>query len=260
VVCAATPAHAEIAEAVAAAGRHLYLEKPVGLDLARAVALRDSLAAAETVAAVGFNYRFSPAFAELRRRLVAGEAGEVRRLRCWHCEAGDPERMPAWKRRRATGGGVMLDVVSHSVDMARWLLGEEVASVESARVSSAASEHDDAELILRMDGGPVVELVSSFVRGRKHRWEAQGSAATLLADRWPARTRRRRRPSRSGPSELATRLLAIPIPRREPSFDIALGRFADAISGADSELASIADGVSSLEVVLEAERRAGIAA
>jgi myo-inositol 2-dehydrogenase / D-chiro-inositol 1-dehydrogenase len=257
VVCAPTPAHAELAEAVAATDKHLYLEKPVGLDLVRAEAVRGALEARSATTAVGFNFRLNPAFVELRRRIEAGRAGEIRNLRCWHCEVARPEAMPAWKLRRETGGGVLLDLVSHSVDTARWLLADEVTGVESARLSSEVTEHDDARVELRMRHGARVELVASYVQGRKHRWEVEGSAGVLRADRWPARVVRRRRPAPAGPSSLATRLLALPIPRREPSFAAALDRFAAAVAGGEEAgLATIGDGVRSLEIVLEAERLA----
>ena len=79
----------------------------------------------------------------------------------------------------------------------------------------------------------------------------------LRADRWPRRLTRRRSYSAAGPSPLATRLLALPIPRREPSFALALSAFVDAALGGEGVgPATIEDGLRSLEVVLAAERLA----
>jgi predicted dehydrogenase len=259
VVCSPNATHAELAGAVAGAGKALYLEKPVAIDEAGAQASRLALRAHPVLNAVGFNYRFNPVFAELRRRILTGEIGRVTGARCWHCEVGRPESMSGWRRRRESGGGVSLDLLSHSVDMARWLLDDEVAAVEAATISSRVTEHDDAQVSLRMCDGVKVELRSSYVEGRKHRWEIEGTEGVLRADRWPRRLTRRRSPSASGPSRLSTRLRGIPIPRREPSFALSLSAFLDAALGVEAPRpATVEDGVRSLEVVLAAERIAAV--
>lgn len=256
VVCAPPAAHAGLAEASLAAGKHLYLEKPVGLELARARRLADDPGSGR-VTAVGFSHRFNRAFAGLRRLVRGGEIGAVREVRCIHFEPGLAAAAPAWKSARAEGGGVALDLASHSVDMARWLLGEEIAAVEEAAIATTASEDDDLRARLRSRGGVPVELRSSYVRGRGHRWEVVGEGGVLVADRWPPRVRRRRRPT-GGIGRAHRALLALPIPRREPSFALALGRFVAAARGElRGELATLDDGVRSLEAVLMIERAAG---
>ena len=165
VICSPSATHAELADAVAGAGKPLYLEKPVAIDAVGAEAVAGALRGRSVPDAVGFNFRFNPVFAELRRRIRAGGIGRVTGARCWHCEAGRPDSMPDWKRRRDSGGGVALDLLSHSVDMARWLLDDEVAEVADAAISSNATEHDDVSVSLRMRGGATVEMRSSYVRG-----------------------------------------------------------------------------------------------
>jgi predicted dehydrogenase len=256
VVCAATPAHAEIAAAVSGGGQHLYLEKPIALDARTAGSLERSLAGRRAITAVGFSHRFSPAFAELRSRIRRGEVGAPSRIRGWHCEVADTTRISPWKLSRETGGGVLLDLASHQVDFARWLLGAEVEEVEEASVTSHRSEQDDARIAIRMSDGTVVETFVSYVQGRKHRWEVEGASGVLRAERWPARVRRRRHPSPGGPSRLSVALRSTPFPQREPSFRSALDAFIAAANGADVQLPTISDGRRSLEVVLEAERLA----
>jgi len=256
VVCAATPAHAAIAEAAAEAEQHLYLEKPLAVDLDAARRIEARLADREAVAVVGFQFRLSPAFARLREALRDGRAGAVRHVSGWHCEAADAARMAEWKRSRASGGGVLLDIVSHQADFVRWLLDEEVEEVEECTLASVHSEQDEARLRLRMASGVKIDLVASYLQGRKHRWEVECEAGVLRAERWPARLSRHRRPAPAGPSRLTTSLRGLPIPRREASFGLALRRFVDAALGGENELATVADGRRSLEVVLEAERRA----
>ncbi len=259
VVCASTPAHAALAAAVGRGRQHLYLEKPVAIRLQEARSLESMLDARPAVCAVGFNYRLSPAFVRLKEQLNGGRVGQIRRVRAWHCEAANPETMAGWKRERSSGGGVLLDLCSHQVDFARWLLDTDVEAVEAASVASNRSQQDDARVVLRMKGGVEVEMVLSYVRGRKHRWEVEGSRGVLRADRWPARVSRRRRPSGGGPSRLGTSLRALPIPRREPSFALALGEFVGAALGESHSLPTITDGRRSLEIVLAAERAAASA-
>ncbi len=256
IVCASSSAHAGIAAAVGRGRQHLYLEKPVALQLDEACALESMLNARRAVCAVGFNYRLSPAFGRLRRQLRAGRIGDVRRVRGWHCEAASAETMPEWKRTRSSGGGVLLDLVSHQIDFVRWLLGTDVEAVEEATIESSRSEQDHARIVFAMSDGVQVEVVASYLQGRKHRWEVEGVRGVLRADRWPARVSLRRRPAPEGPSRLATSLLAVPIPRREPSFALALGQFVGAALGEGHALPTITDGRRSLEIVLAAERSA----
>jgi myo-inositol 2-dehydrogenase/D-chiro-inositol 1-dehydrogenase len=259
VVCAPSALHAELAEAVLAAGRHLYLEKPVGLDLGRAERLAAVAATAPAVSCVGFNYRFNPAFSSLRDRAGRGEIGAVRGARSWHHEPGLGAAAPGWKRSRGAGGGVAIDLASHSADMLRWLLGEEIAAVEEATIASRVTEGDDLLARLRTTSGVSAEIRCSYLHGRGHRWELDGEEGALVADRWPPRTRRRRRRG-SGVGLLRRGLLGLPIPRRERSFALALGSFLGACLGdeRDARLATVADGVRSLETVLEIERAAGL--
>lgn len=254
VVCVPTPAHARIGAAVARGDQHLYLEKPLALTIGEARSLEIELGARPQVSTIGFNFRRSPAFRLLRDRLSSEGVGEIVCVRGWQCEAAVPEALPEWKRARSSGGGAMLEIASHQVDFARWLLGREVTGVEEARLDSIRSEHDDARFVLAMEGGARVEIVVSYVQGRKHRWEVEGSRGVLRAERWPAWVSRPRRASSYGPTRLATSLRALPIPRREPSFGLALQDFVAAAAGDVRELPTIADGRRSLEVVLAAER------
>ena len=164
--------------------------------------------------------------------------------------------MPSWRRRRETGGGVLLDLASHEVDLVRWVLGQEIAAVESAEVESRAGEQDAARLELRTGGGVAVSCSLSYGEGQLYRWEVEGTEATMRLERWPPRLGRRRRPSRARPSTLVARVRGLPIPKREPSFALALRAFVDRALGGPSALPTIADGRRSLEVVLAAEARA----
>ncbi|MFI9155025.1 Gfo/Idh/MocA family protein [Streptomyces sp. NPDC053367] len=119
--------HREIGTAMAAAGKHIWIEKPVGLGLADARAVADAVAAAGVQGAVGFNYRNAPAVETARDLIAAGEIGAVThaRVRLFSDYAAHPDSALTWRYERERGGsGVLGDLASHGADLARHLLGD----------------------------------------------------------------------------------------------------------------------------------------
>lgn len=258
VVCAENSAHAEIATAVLEARRHLYLEKPIALSIADADAVVGAGERVDVVTSIGFSHRFMPVYGRVREWLRSGEIGRVKHVRTRFCEPVPIERMPAWKRERASGGGALLDLGSHHIDLARWLLDEDLGDVESAEFDSEASEHDSVSFRVRSESGVPVDAEFSFRRGRSCDWEIEGERGSVSIDRvagtarvGPARARPIRR------DRLRARLRGLPIPRRERSFDLALNAFVDRVVTGAGELPSLADGRRSLEVALAVEAAAG---
>ncbi|GAB3980995.1 Gfo/Idh/MocA family oxidoreductase [Actinoallomurus acanthiterrae] len=119
--------HREIGVALAEAGKHLWIEKPVGLTAADARAVADAVGKAGVQGAVGFNYRNAPAVETAREMIAAGEIGTVThaRIRLFSDYAAHPDGALTWRYERERGGsGVLGDLASHGVDLARFLLGE----------------------------------------------------------------------------------------------------------------------------------------
>lgn len=120
-------AHREIGVAVAEAGKHLWIEKPVGLGPADAIAVRDAVAGSGVVGCVGFNYRNVPAVARARRLIDEGAIGTPThaRVSLFTDYAADPGSPLSWRFTLADGGhGVLGDLASHGVDFLRFLLGD----------------------------------------------------------------------------------------------------------------------------------------
>ncbi|MFE2263689.1 Gfo/Idh/MocA family protein [Streptomyces griseosporeus] len=147
--------HREIGVAMAEAGKHLWIEKPVGLTAADARAVAGAVAAAGVQGAVGFNYRNAPAVEAARDLIAAGEIGTVThaRVRLFSDYAAHPEGALTWRYERARGGsGVLGDLASHGVDLARFLLGDidsltadtAVFVPERARPAGATAGHTRA--------------------------------------------------------------------------------------------------------------------
>ncbi|OWA21852.1 myo-inositol 2-dehydrogenase [Streptomyces sp. CS159] len=147
--------HREIAVAMAGAGKHIWIEKPVGLTAADARAVADAVAGAGVQGSVGFNYRNAPAVEAARDLIAAGEIGTVThvRIRLFSDYAAHPEGALTWRFERERGGsGVLGDLASHGADLARFLLGE-IASLtadtavflpERARPTAATAGHSRA--------------------------------------------------------------------------------------------------------------------
>jgi len=119
--------HREIGTAMAKAGKHIWIEKPVGLTAADARAVAEAAARAGVQGTVGFNYRNAPAVAAARELIRSGEIGAVThvRIRLLSDYAAHPEGALTWRYERERGGsGVLGDLASHGVDLARYLVGE----------------------------------------------------------------------------------------------------------------------------------------
>jgi predicted dehydrogenase len=147
--------HREAGTAFAAAGQHIWIEKPVGLTAADARAVADAVRDAGVQGAVGFNYRNAPAVEAARERIAAGEIGTVThaRFRLFSDYAADPEGALSWRFEQARGGsGVLGDLAAHGVDLVRHLLGDIESLVadtaifvpERARPTGATAGHTRA--------------------------------------------------------------------------------------------------------------------
>jgi predicted dehydrogenase len=119
--------HREIGVAMAEAGKHIWIEKPVGLTADDARAVSDAVAKAGVRGTVGFNYRNAPAVVAARELVASGGIGDVThvRIRLFSDYAAHPDGALTWRYERERGGsGVLGDLASHGVDLARFLLGE----------------------------------------------------------------------------------------------------------------------------------------
>lgn len=180
-VLIALPAHlqAEAAVAAFAAGKHVYLEKPIAATLYDGRRIIDAWRESECIGATGFNYRFHPLIDELRQQIRSQRIGQVIAVRGTFTTTD--RDLPVWKLSRATGGGALLDLASHHIDLLRFALGAEVESV-SARIFSLQSEADAATIDLRLSGNIAAQLLVSLRSGDENRIEVFGRKGKLAVD------------------------------------------------------------------------------
>jgi myo-inositol 2-dehydrogenase/D-chiro-inositol 1-dehydrogenase len=183
-IASPTPTHADYIEQAAGGGRAVFCEKPIDLAADRVRACLTAVRRAEIVLMVGFNRRFDPHFALLKRRLDAGEIGALELLTIISRDPSPPP--PSYV---ATSGGLFRDMMIHDLDMARFMMDEEpvaVSATASCLVDPAigeAGDVDTAVVTLRTASGRLCQISNSrrATYGYDQRIEAHGSDGLLRA-------------------------------------------------------------------------------
>lgn len=124
---APSDAHKEIALAAAAAGKHIFCEKPLALTLKDS---REILEAAEKAGVkhmIGFNYRFAPAVLLAKKLVEEGRLGDIYHFRAWFLQDWlvDPEFPLTWRlQKEIAGSGSHGDLGAHLIDLSHFLVGD----------------------------------------------------------------------------------------------------------------------------------------
>ncbi len=119
--------HSEIAIAALEAGKHVICEKPLALTLKQAKAMRDAARKSGSIHMICHNYRFAPAVQMAKRLIESGQLGEIYHYRANYLQDWlmDPQYPMSWRlNKEISGSGAHGDLMSHSIDLARFLLGE----------------------------------------------------------------------------------------------------------------------------------------
>ena len=261
-VCSPNQLHAEVAAAAFDAGKHVYLEKPLAPSIDEARPAIDAWRRSGRVGMIGFNYRFHPTYRDLKKRIDDGLIGEPTVIRTVF---SSPARtIPEWKTLRRTGGGVLLDLGSHHIDLVRFLIGREVQSV-FACVKSRRTEADSATLQLTLEGGLVVQSFFTMCGIDEDRFEVYGTSGKLVVDRHHADGVEVMRVGRDGVrlarlGRSLRSLVGSPVIRRrllrrrdEPSYAAAFAQYAASIRGNEEVTPDLDDARRCLEVIEVAE-------
>jgi predicted dehydrogenase len=120
-VCLPTPLHREVAERAFAAGKHVFLEKPIALTADDADAILRAAEGSGRSFMVGLVLRFWPEYVELQRRVAGGELG--RPVAVSAVRLSPPADWNDWMGDRRQSGGVAVDLLIHDFDQMNWLLG-----------------------------------------------------------------------------------------------------------------------------------------
>lgn len=161
VVCTPPDTHLEIAEAALRAGKHLVIEKPVGLAPDHIRPLAHLADARGLTVMVPYHFRFVPPLQRLRLRVAAGELGTV--AHAYHRMYSLRDREGAWLWDDARSGGIILESLVHGIDQIIWMLGERPRSVAAMTHSGRGGVADAATVLMRFPGGAVGTVEGSWI-------------------------------------------------------------------------------------------------
>jgi len=184
-ICTPPRTHAAIIERAARAGKAVFCEKPVDLDLVRVDACAKVLEDTRTPFFVAFNRRFDPSHRALFDAIRAGDIGRPEML---VLSSRDPEISPP-DYVAAMPYGIFYDTMIHDFDMVRWLLADEPVEITArtaCMLDTTENPHrdpDTAMVMLTMASGALVHVNSSFraVYGYDQRIEAFGAKGMLIS-------------------------------------------------------------------------------
>ncbi len=197
--------HFEIAKAAVQAGKHVFLEKPMALNSAQAEELCELVKGTDLVHYLNHNYRRCPAVRLAKKMIDEGKIGQIYHWRGAYLQDWivDPEFPLTWQLRKESAGmGPQADLNSHSVDLARYLVGD-ISSVscmtasfikerplpeeesDSLQKKGAVTVEDAAFMLVKFDNGALGSFETTrFAPGRKNynTFEIYGSRGSLIFD------------------------------------------------------------------------------
>ena len=181
-ICSSTDTHVDLLVAGSAAGKPIFCEKPLSLDLAEVDRGLSAVNSAGVLLQVGFNRRYDPSHRLVHDRVASGDIGELHLVRV---TSRDPAPPPI--AYIEVSGGIFCDMTIHDFDMARFVTGSEIVEVYATgavRVDPAigqAGDLDTAAVVLRHEDGVITTIDNSrqAVYGYDQRVEAFGSGGMV---------------------------------------------------------------------------------
>jgi myo-inositol 2-dehydrogenase / D-chiro-inositol 1-dehydrogenase len=267
VICLPNALHAEAVSAAFAERKHVYVEKPLATDLEAGRNMVAEWRRSGKVGMIGFNYRYNSLYRSLRQQLLSGRIGNPIAVRSVFSTVRS--NIEGWRAERKEGGGVLLDLASHHIDLCRYLFGKEFVDV-SASVRSVHRENDTAVLQMHLADGMFFQSFFSLSTLEEDCIEVYGESGKLAVDRYrsvqvdySAPMRKSDRFLRLGSSAgLITNLPYIfrklRAPGNEVSYQEALAHFVAGARSGENVSPDFEDGYRSLAVVLAAEESAAV--
>ena len=185
IICSSTDTHAQIIIEAAEAGKHIFCEKPVALEMDKIDRALAAVDKAGVKLQVGFNRRFDPSFKKAKELVEAGKIGTPHLLRI---SSRDPQPPPLDYIR--VSGGLFLDMMIHDFDMARYLLKEEVTEMMATGhclIDSSigqCGDIDTAVVLLKFQSGALGTIDNSrqAAYGYDQRIEVFGSEGSVVVE------------------------------------------------------------------------------
>ncbi len=170
IICAETNRHAELVLPAAAAGKHLFVEKPLGIGAIDAAQMAAAIDAAGVIFQTGYFMRGQPVYLFLREQIARGAFGKITRVRHANCHAGSLKRWFdagwLWMTDPAQAGvGAFGDLGTHSLDLLLWLMGDvtRVTAAMDVAVANYGATDEFGEGLMVFACGAVGSLAAGWV-------------------------------------------------------------------------------------------------
>jgi myo-inositol 2-dehydrogenase/D-chiro-inositol 1-dehydrogenase len=248
-ICTPTDTHAELAIAAAAAGKPVVSEKPLARTNDEAERIVRTFRDADLPLHVAQVVRFFPEYAAAQRQVAAGRIGQPSVVRLTR-EGGVP-KWSTWLTNSTRSGGLILDVMIHDIDYARWICGDVVRVwAKQFRPSGADQVPTHAYAILTHVSGAISHITASWARenaGFRTSFEIAGSEGLL------SYATDEHVPVRFAPPELAVAGTGLPpMTLEEDPYTTELKEFLPAIEGGPDPRVTAEDGAAAVAISLAA--------
>ena len=240
-----TDTHADLIMRAAKAGKAIFCEKPVDLDLQRARTCADAVRAAGVTCLIGFQRRYDPTFASVKARIARGDIGRPEML---IVTSRDPGAPPVDYIKRS--GGIYKDMLIHDFDVFRWIMEDEAATVYATGsclvdpAIEAAGDVDATAVTIRTRDGRLAQIntIRRAAYGYDQRFEVLGSKGMLQAGN--------HRPTEallwSADAVAADKPEYFFLERYRAAYAAEMAHFFDVVAGRAAAVTSIDDGVKAL--------------
>ncbi len=250
VIASSTNTHADLLLSAIAAGKPVYCEKPIDLNIDRVKQVAVAAEQKHTPILIGFSRRFDPNHLGVRQAVQSGEIGKIEIM---HLTSRGPQPPPISYVK--VSGGQLRDQTIHFFDLACWLAGEtpvEVYATGAALIDPAIGEAGDVDtsmIIMKMASGAFCHIDNSrrSAYGYDERIEVFGSKGMVQSNRKPVREVS----LYQGEKVISAGLHAGWFERMQPSFGLALDAFISSLEGKPCPYPSLRDGLTA-QLIAEA--------
>ncbi len=170
-VCAPTEYHFALGMAVLESGKHLFMEKPAALSREESEQLIKKAGESSVKAFVGFNLRWHRSVIKAKKIVGNGALGPIELVRS-AMTVNDPG-LAEWRKKRALGGGSLIDLGIHHFDLIRYLFDTDADSVHATSVSGEI-EDETALVSMKLSNGILSSSVFSYGSGHANEIEIYG--------------------------------------------------------------------------------------
>jgi predicted dehydrogenase len=263
IIATPTATHASLARDAFTAGKHVYLEKPIAINVEEGQSVIDAWRHSGKVGIVGFNYRQRPDYQHAAALVAANRLGRIKLVSVtFTTQSGQAQ---SWRDANQAGGGVLWDLASHEFDLVHFVLGEPIVRIQAFAHPQPGDAGQTIHIQANTASGVVVRGFFSSETTDEAGMQIVGSAGKITIDRYAGLAVDQQGVHARGVlGHLAAAVrnliridhfaLRRQAPWHEVSFGLALSRFVSGVAGDAQPAPDLHAGFQSLSVVLAAQQ------